>query len=124
MSDTGTVTTSIFQSMILPLYFFPKLGPPLFSDNGIRDDPRDLLGGGEIGGEPVLRHGPRDTCRCVGACVASTDPSHSEHGRRLLRGATDAADGVAQRPCGGEAHDLVDAAERCGGDLSQPPGRD
>src|SRR3712207_6470906 len=127
MSETGTVTISIFQSIVL--LPFARLGadsrdqrPLIFSRSELelalvlfdcfRDDTGDLLRGLETGGKPVLRQGPRDACCGVSACEASADASDPEHAPCLLRVCSQATDGVTQRPGDREAHDLVHAGER------------
>src|SRR5829696_3093791 len=92
--------------------------------DSFRNDTGDLLGGLETGGEPVLRQGPRNVCCGVCAREAPPDAPDPEHAPALLRVSSRAADGVAERPGRRESHDLVHTAERSGGDLAQPLGRD
>src|SRR5687767_5927154 len=136
MSETGIVTTSIFQSKVLLPFARAGADPcvNVLSGRGpefalaffdcLRDDLGDLFGGPEIGGELVLRQGPGDARCGVGARETPADAPYPEHAPGLLRVCSQAADGVAERPGGREPHDLVYTTERPGGYLPQPLGRD
>ena len=79
---------------------------------GLRDDPGDLLGGVETGGEPVLGQRERSPGSSVGVRVASANAPHPEDVLGLVCVRQELADGVAQPPRGRKAEDLVDARHR------------
>src|SRR5215210_756512 len=112
------------MSFLKLILLFPTLWRGLALCDGLCNDPGDLLGGGEIGGEPVLGQGERDACRCVGVREASPYSPHPDHTRALLRIAPYPANRVTKRPRDRVAHDLVHAAERRGGDITEPLWRD
>src|SRR5215212_2010747 len=119
-SDTSSTATSFLTLVLLPLSSWRGLA----FGGGLRDDLGHLFGCLETGGEPVLRHGPRDARCGVGARVAPADASNSQHARGLLRVCSDTTDRVTKRPGRRKAHDLVYSRERPGRYLAQPPGRD
>src|SRR5829696_432300 len=90
----------------------------------LRDDLGDVLGGVEVGGEPVLGQRERGPGPGVGVGVAPAHAPHPEDVLCLVRVGHELTNGVAQPPRSGEAEDLVGAAHRYRRYFAQPSRRD